>query len=312
MQESLQMLKGKEMEEEAEAALQKLSAQAMGKRDETLDERSGIDKVLSNASHVEESADVIVNRTLAPGHRGVWEDDDAGVNEKNARSFVVAAAAPLIPPAEEHTHVLAPPTQPAIHISANAVSGPAGNVYISAPQTVTAPGIKPVTQSSAPYDSDDEDAPDLSVYELQQIGDLARSSSVQREKVALTQLQSQLEGMLTKNLIKKAQDDASIQESAEMLEKLASKEDDRTINNMLKVLSRMNTNLEHKINTTEKVIGGKLRVLDVDEDGSMSVEELKEGVIRTFKQSEISEEDINELIEILDKDRDGKGRYMKA
>jgi Ca2+-binding EF-hand superfamily protein len=50
-----------------------------------------------------------------------------------------------------------------------------------------------------------------------------------------------------------------------------------------------------------------LRILDIDEDGSISVQELREGVLKTFKQSEISEEDINELINVLDEDKDGKG-----
>lgn len=320
IQESLEVLKGKEMEEEAEAALQKLSAQAQAQAQtqtqreakETLTERAGVDKALSESTTSDE--EIVINRTLAPGHRGAREDEEAGVQTKTAYAMA-AAVSPLTVSAQEH--VLAPAMSTSISASpadSTALSA-ADSMFVTVPKTVTMAGAKPVTPAA-----DDDEAPDLSVYELQQISDLARTSAVQREKVILTQLQVQLEALLSKNLVKKVEDvngqgtetesgkpgRATVSEySRRILAKLANKEDDRTINNLAKVLSRMNVNLEHKINTTEKVLGTKLRVLDVDEDGSMSVEELKQGIIKTFK---ISEEDIDELIEVLDTDKDGKGK----
>ena len=53
-------------------------------------------------------------------------------------------------------------------------------------------------------------------------------------------------------------------------------------------------------------MGEKFRLLDLDEDGELSAEELKEAIVKILKRS-CSQEEIDEFIQILDKDRDGKG-----
>ncbi len=48
-----------------------------------------------------------------------------------------------------------------------------------------------------------------------------------------------------------------------------------------------------------------MHVLDLDEDGQLSAEELRTGILKTLK-ADISDEDIQELVKILDQDKDGK------
>ena len=46
-------------------------------------------------------------------------------------------------------------------------------------------------------------------------------------------------------------------------------------------------------------------MLDLDEDGQLTTEELRTGIAKTLK-SDISDEDILELVKVLDQDKDGK------
>ena len=55
-----------------------------------------------------------------------------------------------------------------------------------------------------------------------------------------------------------------------------------------------------------QVLGDKLYLLDRDNDGELSAEELKQAVVRTLKR-ETSVQDAEELIKILDRNKDGKG-----
>jgi Ca2+-binding EF-hand superfamily protein len=53
-------------------------------------------------------------------------------------------------------------------------------------------------------------------------------------------------------------------------------------------------------------MGDKLRLLDQDNDGEFSVDELRQAVSKVLNRK-ISAEDAEDLIKLLDKDNDGKG-----
>jgi hypothetical protein len=187
-----------------------------------------------------------VNRTLAPGHRGAWEDE------------------------ELHGQVVdAPTTAPGAAVAAaisDATRASVG-VTVNMEGITDAAKLKARPQTVADEDDEDEDeAPDLTTYELQAIGDLARSSFVQREKEALTQLKSQFEALLSRSAGKKKTQqlaDGEIMDKSACVPRLICcsagvkggdvEEVDKTISNMVKVLTTMNTNLETKINATEQV-----------------------------------------------------------
>lgn len=56
-------------------------------------------------------------------------------------------------------------------------------------------------------------------------------------------------------------------------------------------------------------MGDRLRLLDLDNDGSISAEELKTTIFKILKRSNsTTNEEIEEFITALDHDNDGKGK----
>lgn len=76
---------------------------------------------------------------------------------------------------------------------------------------------------------------------------------------------------------------------------------------MKSVISKMVGNLKMKINTTEKVLGDKLKVLDRDGDGQISFDEIKDVVSTVMRKGAATEEHVAQLFDALDSNKDGKG-----
>lgn len=68
----------------------------------------------------------------------------------------------------------------------------------------------------------------------------------------------------------------------------------------------MLSNLKVKINTTEKALGDKLKVLDKDGDGQISFEEIKDVIGSVMKKGASTEESVEQLFGLLDSNKDGK------
>lgn len=64
--------------------------------------------------------------------------------------------------------------------------------------------------------------------------------------------------------------------------------------------------LEAKVKQTENELGNKLQHLDKDRDGVLDSDELHEAVMKIFKKKNLSPHEAQELIKILDQDKDGK------
>lgn len=76
---------------------------------------------------------------------------------------------------------------------------------------------------------------------------------------------------------------------------------------MKSVISKMVGNLKVKINTTEKVLGDKLKVLDRDNDGQISYDEIRSVVSTVMRKGAATEEHVAQLFDALDSNKDGKG-----
>ena len=89
--------------------------------------------------------------------------------------------------------------------------------------------------------------------------------------------------------------------------KASSPTEDKSVTMMKSAISAMVSKLKVKINTTEKVLGDKLRVLDRDGDGQISLDEIKEVLSTVMKRGAATEESTQQLFSLLDSNKDGKG-----
>jgi len=130
----------------------------------------------------------------------------------------------------------------------------------------------------------------LSVPEIEAIGDLARDSSVDREKAELAIMQAYVESTHSSY-------DSSLEKSVEI--------DEESTKHVKSVLSAMLNKLKIKIDTTEKELGDKLKMLDQDRDGELSSAELKNAIVKILKRVS-SDSEADEIVKYLDSDKDGK------
>ena len=82
--------------------------------------------------------------------------------------------------------------------------------------------------------------------------------------------------------------------------------EDRSVARMKSAISLMVNKLKVKINMTEKVLGDKLKLLDKDGDGEITVDEIKGVIDKVIKKGSNKEENIEQLFLLLDSDKDGK------
>jgi Ca2+-binding EF-hand superfamily protein len=87
---------------------------------------------------------------------------------------------------------------------------------------------------------------------------------------------------------------------------------DEEINNSLTrlktVLNSMVTKLQTQIASTEKAVGEKFNVLDKDNDGQLSADELKDAIVKLLRRN-YTEEDAEKLVDELDENKDGKSEF---
>ena len=175
---------------------------------------------------------------------------------------------------------------------------------------------------------------ELTFSEMEAISDLARGSSVAREKAEFAALKAIL---IEEENEKNAQDgssggagrenykpkvkvvaDLSQSEDLSLLAKSDAprtsmsdykteekEEEDVSVTHMKSVLTSMLDKLQVKIDVTEKALGDTFNLLDLDRDGELTVSELK-GAIKKILKRTISEEQAQDIVMLIDKDNDGK------
>lgn len=142
---------------------------------------------------------------------------------------------------------------------------------------------------------------DLTINEIQALSDLARGSSLHREKSELQILQATIEALMV-----------SIQSSGDVDKPTASRtvplSDEtatRGFRRLQSVLQSMLSKLQVTMASSEKVVGDRFNLLDLDGDGRISTEELRDAIVRLLRRN-FSQEEAQQLVSILDSDQDGK------
>lgn len=77
------------------------------------------------------------------------------------------------------------------------------------------------------------------------------------------------------------------------------------------VLQNMVSKLQVQIESTEKAVGEKFNVLDKDNDGQLSADELKEAIVKLFRRNYTIEE-AEKLINELDGNKDGQSESFPS
>jgi len=197
------------------------------------------------------------------------------------------------------------------------------------------PMVAPITQAI-------EKTKELSVNEIQILGDLARGPSLDREKAELAKIEARVEVVATEikkgletsiPLIEKMdlQGESSTADSSTKLEfgesmdvvtepKLTTRSTVDTVKTSVKelepkpdpsmarmqsVLNTMVDKLKNRITDTEKALSDKLPKLDTDGDGELSSDELK-GAIQSILKRAPTDQEAERIVKILDADNDGK------
>lgn len=86
----------------------------------------------------------------------------------------------------------------------------------------------------------------------------------------------------------------------------AEEPEDKSVTRMKSAISAMVSKLKVKIDTTEKVLGDKLKVLDRDGDGQISYDEVKDVIGTVMKRGTSTDESVEQLFSLLDSNKDGK------
>uniref|UniRef100_A0A7S3GSB9 Mitochondrial proton/calcium exchanger protein n=1 Tax=Spumella elongata TaxID=89044 RepID=A0A7S3GSB9_9STRA len=173
-------------------------------------------------------------------------------------------------------------------------------------------------RESEPAAKEDKAKQELTVHELVTLSDLASKSSVRREISELAVLEAFIESLPIPTANRKtaaaaaatatttehtAAPDSSKHKVAEVEE---DEPEDKSVTRMKSVISAMVNKLKVKIDSTEKVLSDKLRVLDRDDDGEISYDDVKEFIGKVMKQNSSTEESVVQLFSLLDSNKDGK------
>ena len=179
---------------------------------------------------------------------------------------------------------------------------------------------------------------DLSADEMQAIGDLTRGSSVEREKAQLAILEASVDAVAVP--LPSPKDEPGVASAAGVLKPVIQtvsnaaipattattksepvshidkndvaptvaptpSQEDKSLLRMQNALNSMLGSLKKRIDSTEKALGDNLKLLDKDNDGELSTEELKEAIIKILKK-DFADKDVDEMVQKLDRDKDGR------
>lgn len=87
---------------------------------------------------------------------------------------------------------------------------------------------------------------------------------------------------------------------------VVSTEEDKNVVRMKSAISSMVNKLKIKIDSTEKALGDKLKLLDKDGDGEITSDEIKDVIEKVMKRGSSTEDNVEQLFHLLDSNKDGK------
>lgn len=264
------------------------------------------------------------------------------VVEKVQAVIKTATNAATTPPKSASISLLPPQTEPATSGKIQSTTDSVVSTQDpSAEPTSIANYDEGLLRSTTKFEKQEEKAKELSVNEIQILGDLARGPSLDREKAELAKIEALVEAVVVEDVhapaaevpLKKDGDAATaisalsqpaLNESMEVISEKQTKSESRAISDVEKVpvkepepksdpsmmrmqvaLNTMVDKLKDRIVTTEKALEDKLPKLDIDGDGELSNDELKDAMQTLLKRAPTDKE-AAEMVKELDKDNDGK------
>lgn len=135
----------------------------------------------------------------------------------------------------------------------------------------------------------------ISLEELSALEALAFKSIVEKERQVVDQLKQNKYDMDVEGLLAAGRIGAQSREN-------------KTAGRMMKRLESMLSRLEVQLDEVDRHVGDKLNVLDLDSDGVVSAEELRDAVMTILRKT-ISQEDVEWVISRIDEDNDGKSKW---
>lgn len=132
----------------------------------------------------------------------------------------------------------------------------------------------------------------ISLEELSALESLAFKSIVEKERQVVDQLKQNKYDMDVEGLLAAGRIGAQSREN-------------KTAGRMMKRLESMLSSLEVQLEEVDRHVGDKLNVLDLDSDGVLSAEELRDAVMTILRKTN-TQEDVEWVISRIDEDNDGK------
>lgn len=185
----------------------------------------------------------------------------------------------------------------------------------------------------------EEEVKGLTIQEMQVLADLARGSSIEREKAELAAIEAGVESAIAAAMAAKRRNDAEIEEERNVLtgdeesdqqvfkfeahgiddsvvlkdeedtkREEEGEEEDKSMIAVQAMLNKMMDGIKGRIDVAEKEFEASenaLPMLDLDGDGELSKEEMKEAMHNLFKRIPTDAE-TEMLLNFLDKNKDGK------
>lgn len=187
-------------------------------------------------------------------------------------------------------------------------SGSQSSTLPSSESSPTSSASSPISPPHTSQFSAPSDVKELTWQEVQALSDLARGSSLYREKSELSVLQTMIEALLVRtNHTEKIPTVPSNEKKSQVAvnQDKAELKINHSLATLRPVLESMLAKLQVQLDSTEKAMGDKFNVLDRDGDGQLSAEELKQAIVKLLKRN-YSLEEAEALVNNLDNDKDGK------
>lgn len=138
----------------------------------------------------------------------------------------------------------------------------------------------------------------ISLEELSALESLAFKSIVEKERQVVDQLKQNKYDMDVEGLLAAGRIGAQSREN-------------KTAGRMMKRLESMLSSLEVQLEEVDRHVGDKLNVLDLDSDGVLSAEELRDAVMTILRKTN-TQEDVEWVISRIDEDNDGKSEWRSG
>jgi DNA primase large subunit len=143
---------------------------------------------------------------------------------------------------------------------------------------------------------------ELTIHEIQTLAEIAKGSSLHRDKAELQLLQAAIEALIVSVQSSGDVEKSPLSHTVPLNDETAT----RSLQRLQSVLQSLLSKLQVTMTSSESMVADRFNLLDRNEDGHISAEELRDAIVRLLRQN-FSLQEAQQLVSILDSDQDGKG-----